>query len=208
MNKAYALRHLFQNAAETTGNGNVLDVTGLSRLGIQVSYAAAESASASSSASRSASPSGSTSPSGSQSNSPSGSASPSGSLSISPSGSASPSSSASRSSSPSASLSPSASSSISPSGSTSPSGSASPSASPSAPPSGQSGSVYFEASLNGSEWYSLPMTPVGGGSAVVMTAAPGVFMATVSGLGQVRARLAGTVLGAVTVLGIATPAGS
>ena len=68
--------------------------------------------------------------------------------------------------------------------------------------------MYFEASLNGSEWYQLPVTPINGGSAVVNTAAPGIWTVTVSGYGQVRCRLGGTVLGAITVLGVATAAAS
>jgi hypothetical protein len=68
--------------------------------------------------------------------------------------------------------------------------------------------VLFEATIDGSTWLPLPMTPLDGGSAVVSTAAPGLWRATISGLAQVRARLAGTVLGAVTVVGLGTVAGS
>ena len=39
-----------------------------------------------------------------------------------------------------------------------------------------------------------------------MTAAPGLWTVAVSGLGQVRCRLGGVVLGAVTVIGIGTVA--
>lgn len=172
MNKAFTVKHVFQDAAEEAGNGSVMDVTGLARLGIQVSYSAADSASAS----------------------------PSGSVSASPSGSASPSASASRS--------PSASTSRSPSASASPSGSASPSASPSAPPSGVSGNVHFEASISGDEWYELPVTPINSGTDVTMTSAPGLWTVTASGLALVRCRLGGTVLGAVTVMGVGTVAAS
>jgi hypothetical protein len=68
--------------------------------------------------------------------------------------------------------------------------------------------VYFEASIDGSNWYQLPVTPINGGSAVTMTAAPGIWTVAVSGLALVRARLAGTVLGAVTVVGVGTVAAS
>lgn len=186
MSKAFSVRHTFHNAAEDAGNGAVLDVQGLARLGIQVSYAADASASLSPSGSTSISPSRSASPSGSQSRSPSASASPSASQSLSPSASVS----------------------ASPSGSASPSASVSPSASPSAAPTGTQGSVYFEASIDGSNWYQLPVTPINGGSAVTMTAAPGIWTVAVSGLALVRARLAGTVLGAVTVIGVGTVAAS
>src|SRR3990172_2273620 len=190
MNKAFTVRHIFQDAAEAVGNGTPLDVTGLARLGIQVSYAAADSASASPSASESVSVSPSASASGSES----------------PSGSKSPSASASPSLSPSASSSPSASQSISPSvsPSVSPSTSVSPSASPSAPPSGQSGDVFFECTVDGLAWYELPVTPIEGGAVVTVTSAPGLWAVVVAGLGQVRCRLGGTVLGAVTVLGVGT----
>lgn len=68
--------------------------------------------------------------------------------------------------------------------------------------------MYFEATIDGAEWYSLPCTPIAGGTAVVNTAAPGIWTVAVSGYSQVRARLGGTVLGAVTVVGIATVAAS
>ena len=181
--RAYAIRHTFQatfdsdgnvtGPAEVAGNGKELNVAGLSRLGLQVSYAALASFSAS--------------PSGSASISPSASASPSSSASISPSGSAS----------------------ISPSASASPSASVSPSSSPSAAPSGASGVVLFEATLNGSEWYPLPCVPIAGGSAATFTSsAPGVWIATVSGLSLVRARIQGTVQGAITAMGLGTAAGT
>lgn len=184
--RAYSLSHIFQGTeesgvlvgAEASGDGAVLNVNGLARLGIQVSYAALESASASPSSSASISPS------ASASISPSASVSPSASTSRSPSASASPSGSVSGS----------------------PSASVSPSASASAPPSGASGTVYFEASLNGSEWYALPCTPIGGGTAVVNTTAGGLWRADVSGLSLVRCRLGGVVTGAVAVVGRATSA--
>ena len=68
--------------------------------------------------------------------------------------------------------------------------------------------MFFETSLNGAEWYELPVLPIEGGNAVTMTAAAGMWLVTVSGLGLVRCRLAGTVLGAITVLGIGTVASS
>jgi hypothetical protein len=171
--RAYSIRHLFQDAAEAAGNGEALNVAGLARLGIQVSYAVLASFSAS----------------------------PSGSASISPSGSASPSASAS--------ISPSASASISPSGSASPSSSVSPSSSASAAPSGASGVVLFEATLNGTEWYPLPATPLAGGSAATFTSStPGMWIAVVSGLSLVRCRIQGVVQGAITVTGLGTEAAS
>jgi hypothetical protein len=179
--RAYAIRHVFQGddssgvliGAETAGNGTPLNVAGLSRLGIQVSYTAYSSASLS----------------------------PSSSASISPSGSASPSASAS--------ISPSASASISPSASASPSASVSPSSSPSAAPALTAGVVLFEATLNGTEWYPLPCTPIAGGSAATFTSStPGMWIATVSGLSLVRARIQGNVQGAVSVIGLGTAAAS
>lgn len=68
--------------------------------------------------------------------------------------------------------------------------------------------MFFEASLNGSEWYQFDMTPLNGGTAVSQVTAPGIWRANVAGLGLVRARLGGTVTGAVTVLGIGTWAGT
>ncbi len=181
--RAYSVRHTFQDAAETTGDGDELNVAGLARLGIQVSYAAMASGSASPSASQSGSPSASASPSASQSKSPSASASPSASQSGSPS----------------------ASQSVSPSASASPSGSASPSASPS-PASGSSGTVYFECTVDGTNWFYLSATPSNGGTAVMWTDVPGLWLVTVSGLSLVRCRLAGTVTGAITVTGLGTVA--
>lgn len=66
--------------------------------------------------------------------------------------------------------------------------------------------MFFECTIDGAIWYELPCTPVEGGSAVTMTAAPGLWTVAVSGLGQVRCRIGGVVLGAVTVIGIGTVA--
>jgi hypothetical protein len=123
------------------------------------------------------------------------SASPSASASISPSGSASPSASAS--------ISPSSSASGSPCGSASPSASVSPSASASAAV-GASGTVGFEATIDGTTWYQLPCTPAIGGTAVVNTTAPGLWLVSVAGLAAVRCRLSGTVVGGITVTGLGT----
>lgn len=163
--------------AETPGNGTPMNVAGLSKLGIQVVFSALASTSVS--------------PSSSASISPSGSASPSASASISPSGSASIS--------PSASLSPSKSASISPSSSVSPS------SSPSAV-SGASGTVDFEASIDGTTWDALPAVPIRGGTAVLNTTGPGIWIASVAGLSLVRCRLADLVNGSVTVYGLGTTA--
>src|SRR3990170_821701 len=138
MSRAFALRHIFQDAAETTGNGTVLNVAGLSRLGIQVAYAALGSASASASAS--------------------------------------------------------------------PSASLSPSTSPSAPPTGAGGTVDFECTIDGSTWYALACTPSIGGTAVINTAAPGLWLVTVAGLSLVRCRITDIVTGSITVSGIGTVA--
>jgi hypothetical protein len=123
--------------------------------------------------------------------------------STSPSGSASPSSSAS--------ISPSASASISPSGSASPSGSPSISASASASSSasasaavGAAGTVGFEASIDGTSCYQRPCTPAIGGTAVVNTTAPGLWLVSVAGLAAVRCKLTGTVVGGITVTGLGT----
>lgn len=175
---AFSVRHTFQDAAESAGAGTPMNVAGLARLGLQVSYAALASTSLS--------------PSSSSSISPSGSASPSASTSASPS--------ASQSKSPSTSASPSA------SVSNSPSASVSPSASPSAPVSGASGTVDFEATVDGLTWYALPCTPIAGGTAVVNTTAPGLWLVTVAGLSLVRCKLTDSVTGAVTVTGLGTVA--
>lgn len=66
--------------------------------------------------------------------------------------------------------------------------------------------MVFEASLNGAEWHGLPVTPIGGGTAVFNTSTPGLFIASVAGLALVRARLTGTVTGGVTVVGLGTTA--
>src|SRR3990167_251454 len=194
MSRAFALRHVFQDAAETTGNGTVLNVAGLARLGIQVSYAALASASASPSASPSESPSASPS------------LSPSASASASASKSASPSASASATGSPSLSASASASATASPS--LSQSLSLSPSTSPSAPPTGAGGTVDFECTIDGSTWYALACTPSVGGTAVINTAAPGLWLVTVAGLSLVRCRITDIVTGSITVSGIGTVARS
>ena len=176
--RLFSVLHTFQNAGEDPGNGTPLNVAGLARLGIQVSYAALGSASLSPSASQSVSPSASASPSASQSQSPSAS------QSVSPSGSASPSASVSKS----------------------PSGSASPSASPSAAPSGAQGVVNFEATVDGTTWYELPCTPAIGGTAVVNASAAGLWLVSVAGLSLVRCRLSEVVTGAITVVGLGTAA--
>lgn len=62
--------------------------------------------------------------------------------------------------------------------------------------------MFFECTIDGTTWYELPVTPVEGGATVTMTSAPGLWYVTLGFLGQVRCRLGGTVLGAVTVLGI------
>ena len=60
--------------------------------------------------------------------------------------------------------------------------------------------------MDGLSWFSLPVTPIGGGMAVTSASAAGLWLVSVAGLGQVRCRLAGIVLGAVTVSGVATVA--
>lgn len=57
-------------------------------------------------------------------------------------------------------------------------------------------------------WYELAVTPSIGGSAVLTTALPGLFLVSVAGLALVRCPVRGVVTGAITVLGIGTPAGS
>ena len=62
--------------------------------------------------------------------------------------------------------------------------------------------MFFETTIDGVTWYQLPMTPVDGSSAVVTAAAPGIWRAEIVGLSLVRARLGGTVTGAVIVMGV------
>jgi hypothetical protein len=66
--------------------------------------------------------------------------------------------------------------------------------------------VYFEVTVDGSQWYMLPVTPVDGGSAVTQTAAPGLWRVSVSPWALVRCRLGGVVVGAVTVTGLGSTA--
>ena len=83
----------------------------------------------------------------------------------------------------------------------------SPSVSPSASPSlatGAQGQINFECTIDGTNWYQLPCTPIDGSTAVVNAALDGLWRADVSGLSLVRCSLIGNplVLGAWTVYGL------
>lgn len=58
--------------------------------------------------------------------------------------------------------------------------------------------------MDGSQWYPLPVTPIDGSSTVLQATAAGLWYVLVPGFAQVRCRLGGTVLGAVTVVGLCT----
>ena len=66
--------------------------------------------------------------------------------------------------------------------------------------------MNFEATVDGTTWYELPCTPMIGGTAVVNTAAAGLWIVRVAGLSQVRCPIVGTPTGAITVTGLGTVA--
>ena len=68
--------------------------------------------------------------------------------------------------------------------------------------------VDFECSIDGTTWRSWPMTPIGGGSAVVNATAAGVWRASCAGLSLIRARVADFASGSITVELLATEAAS
>jgi hypothetical protein len=70
--------------------------------------------------------------------------------------------------------------------------------------------VFFETLIDAdpAQWYPLEVRPLGaaldGTADVTQASVPGIWRVDVSGLGLVRCRLGGTVLGAITVKGIGT----
>lgn len=70
------------------------------------------------------------------------------------------------------------------------------------------GTVTFEATVDGTNWVALVLTPAGGGAAVSTATAPGLFSGSVSGFSQFRGRISAFTSGAVTVDALATEAAS
>ena len=68
--------------------------------------------------------------------------------------------------------------------------------------------VTFEVSINGADWVALQVFPSNNSTGATTAAAAGVWTAAVSGFALARARVSAYTSGAVTVIGLATDAGS
>lgn len=68
------------------------------------------------------------------------------------------------------------------------------------------GTVTFEATINGSTWVAILVTNLTTGATATNTAAAGIFRASCAGLAEIRARISAYTNGSITVHGRVTEA--
>lgn len=66
--------------------------------------------------------------------------------------------------------------------------------------------ITFEATIDGSNWVALAMSPAGGGAAATTVTADGLVSGTVAGFAQFRARISAYTSGTITATGLVTDA--